>query len=197
MKWKLATSSSIIFCFTLLSGQSPEGQHGAGAIGPLSGIAPIEHAPQGTTCPVEMRAKHLADGSTVKTDGAHPQGIGQRLSLSLIRWRGDESPMVAATLEVHGIKPNGHVTQTISSAKGTDDLVETLTVPVSTDREETAQGSSAASQAARANLWIPGMSAVDRIDLKTLWYGDGSIWKVADGWGCQVIPDRMMPITSH
>ncbi len=134
-----------------------------------------------------MEATHLADGSLVKTDIAHPRGIGQWLSLSITGSSDDKKRIVKAKFVVHGVRPNGHVTQALSSANGPDNFVRTLTVPFSTDRN----------QDGHANLWVPGMSTVDRIDLALLDYGDGSTWKVADGQSCYVEPDPKMLVTSR
>ena len=84
-----------------------------------------EQAP--AACPVSMQATHLADGSFVKTDTAHPRGVGQWLSLALTD--SDDKQIVKATLKVHGVKPNGHVTQALSGANGPDNITQTLTVP--------------------------------------------------------------------
>jgi hypothetical protein len=144
-----------------------------------------------------MQARHLADGSLVKTGGAHPKGIGQWLSLSFTGTSGDKKQIVKAKLVVHGVRPNGHVTQALSLANGPDNIVRTLTVPFSTDRNQDGRANLLVHQNARANLWVPGMSAVDRIDLGSLDYGDGSTWTVADGQSCYVVPDPKMLITSR
>jgi hypothetical protein len=135
-------------------------------------------------CPVLMHAGHLADGSMIKTDSAHPRGIGQWLSLSLQSF--DNKQIAKATLTVHGMTPKGHITQTVADG-GPADATQTFHVTFV----------SGANQAALADLWVPGMSAVERIDLESVGYGDGSVWKVADSSFCQVRPDPFMLITSR
>lgn len=152
-----------------------------------------EQAP--AACPVSMQATHLADGSFVKTDTAHPRGVGQWLSLALTD--SDDKQIVKATLKVHGVKPNGHVTQALSGANGPDNITQTLTVPFPSKPYRNAPTNSWVHQEARANLWVSGMSAVDRIDLESLDYNDGSTWNVADRHSCSVVPDPKMLITSR
>jgi hypothetical protein len=135
---------------------------------------------------VSIEAKHLADGSTVRTSGVHPVGVGQWLSLTLISVAGEKRQVVKATLMVHGIKPSGHVTETLSGANGPDNIVKALTVPFRTDEQ----------QNALANLWVPGVSAVDRIDLVSLDYSDGSTW-IAGAQNCHVVPDPKMLIVNR
>ena len=163
--------------------------------GPGQQGCPVPDTPR--TCPVSMEAKHLADGSLVQTSSAHPKGIGQWLSLSLNNAASDEKQIATATFVVHGVKPTGHVTQALSLANGPDTATQTVTVPVWVKPHQAAPANSWAGQEAHANLWVPGMSAVDRIQLQALAYTDGSSWKAADGQACSVIPDPKMLITSR
>jgi hypothetical protein len=135
-------------------------------------------------CPVFMHAGHLADGSMVKT-GGHPTGIGQRLSLSATSLNGKE--VARATVTVHGVTPKGHVTQALAGGGGPAEATQTLHVTFSSET----------GQPALASLWVPGMSAVERIDLLEVDYSDGSVWKIGDEQGCHVEPDMKMLITSR
>jgi hypothetical protein len=148
-------------------------------------------------CPVTLQATHLADGSFIQTGDAHSRGIGQWLSLSFAGTAGNEKQIVTARVIVHGVKPNAHVTQALSLANGSDDIVRTFTIPLARGQHRDAQGNEWVEQDARANLWVPGMSAVDRIVLVLLSYGDGSTWTAAEGGGCSVIPDPKMLIVSR
>lgn len=138
-----------------------------------------------SACPVSLRAGHLADGSFVKTDGAHPKGIGQWLSLSLSV--PDRKSIVRATLVVRGLTPRAHVSQALSADGPSPHAVRTFHVSFSPGPN----------QSSLADLWVSGMSAVERIDLLNVDYGDGSTWKVADGQSCRVEPDMKMLITSR
>jgi hypothetical protein len=197
MKTAFAILFAIGFGGVGLAAQSIQPQQGASAacMQKLDDVRPCP-APASVpaACPVSMQATHLADGSLVKTGGAHPGGIGQWLSLSL---SSDEKRIVKATFKVHGVKPTGHVTQALSLANGPDNITQTLTVPLSTETHRNAPANSWVHQEARANLWVPGMSAVDRIDLQSLDYSDGSTWKVADRQSCSIVPDPKMLITSR
>jgi hypothetical protein len=188
---------TILFAISLsaaaLPGQNAV-QQGAAAIAGMEPVGTnqqtghliiIQGLPPEYACPVTLHAGHLADGSFVKTDAAHPKGIGQWLSLSLAS---PEARQIArATLVVRGLTPQGHVTRALSANGASAHAVRTFHVSFS-------QGPN---QTSLANLWVPGMSAVERIDLLEVNYSDGSTWKVTDDQSCRVEPDLKMLITSR
>jgi len=133
-------------------------------------------------CPVSLHAGHLADGSMVRTDGAHPRGLGQWLSLSLTS--PDQKQIANATLTVWGMTPKSRLS--LASGSGAADAEQTFHVPFT-------QGQ----KSAVARLWVPGMSAVQRIDVQSVEYSDGSMWRVASNANCQVSPDPFMLVTSR
>lgn len=155
--------------------QTPDGKKSAL---PSQDAAP-EH------CPVSMYAGHIADGVFVKAGIAHPRGIGQWLSLSFLSLDGKE--IAKARLGVDGIRPNGHTMQALSGGTLPFESVQTVAVTFSVGPNRTAV----------ANFWVPGMSAVERIELNSLDYRDGSEWKAAEGQSCRVIPDPKMLIAGR
>ena len=133
----------------------------------------------------------------VKIVAEHPKGIGQWLSLSLTSSNENEKKMVNAKLVIHGVRPNAHVTQALSGANGPDNIVRTFTVPLSTAPKKSLPANSFVHQEARANLWVPGVSVVDRIDLVSLEYSDGTTWNLTAGQSCYAVPDPVMLLTSR
>jgi len=178
---------------TTVTGQSasqPQGSYGvAGMEGmqssAVNGISSADQAQPHGVCPVSMRAQHLSDGGIVRTRAAHPSGIGQWLHLSLIS--PDSRQIAKATLRVRGFSPKARVTQTGPGADPAFDAMQTLTVTfvAGTDRS------------AAADFWVPGMSAVGRIELESLTYSDGSTWQTGDAMSCHIAPDPLMLITSR
>jgi len=188
----------IVFVFSLstsaLPGQNPGQQRGSGVVGGIEPFQASGHdksptiivgAPSVAACPVVMHAGHLADGSFVKTDGAHPRGIGQWLSLSLTSRQA--KTIAKATLVVHGLTPQGHLTQALAEKGGPGDAERTFHVSFSPGANEISQ----------ANLWVQGMSAVERIDLLEIGYDDGTAWTAAAGHSCRVEPDLKMLISNR
>jgi hypothetical protein len=137
-------------------------------------------------CPVSMRAQHLSDGSMVKTSRpVHPAGIGQRLHLTLTN--PDAKQIARAEVTIHGVTPKGRVMQASTAQENSADATRNMSVSFSAGPHGSAS----------ADLWAPGVSAVQSIELDSVTYSDGSIWKVADGVACRITPDPFMLITSR
>jgi hypothetical protein len=139
----------------------------------------------GDACPVEMHAQHRSDGNLVRTETAHPKGTGQWLHLTLTGRNAKE--ISRATLTVEGMSAKGRLQNAASGERlnSSQEMTQTSTVPFAASGD----GSSS------ADFWVPGMTAVQLIDLKSIEYGDGSIWKIADGQSCRVKPDLMMLVS--
>ncbi len=156
----------------------------------VAGMEPIEHNGQTilrierlpNACPVGMRASHLSDGSIIKTDEAHPNGLGQRLRLTLIS--PDNRSITSATVNVRGRAAKGRM-EKADKAKDAALQVRTLQVPFKAGADRTAT----------TDVWVPGISAVSSVELISVAYGDGTTWTPAQGKTCQVKPDPLMLIT--
>jgi hypothetical protein len=133
-------------------------------------------------CRVSMRAQHLSDGSMVKTHSGHPNSVGQWLHLTMV---GHDSKQIArATLTVRGSSPKGRVADADNSNSEPFNAVRTMTIAFAAG----ADGS------ASADVWVPGMTAVQRIDLKSVVYSDGSTWEIGSDASCHIAPDPFMLI---
>ncbi len=126
-------------------------------------------APAANRCPISMRAQHLSDGSLMKAGGArHAAGIGQRLHLTLGNPRGQK--IASAGLAVHGYTPKGRLMQASPMEGGGADATRSLTISFSAGEGDTVS----------ADLWVPGMTAVQSIEVKSVTYADGSTWKLTE-----------------
>ena len=139
-------------------------------------------------CPVDLRAQQagvadLVQADAGKPDGSKPKGIAQRLRLMIV---GPESArIVAAKVTVRGYSRRGRIRQTFTTDDGSADASRTLQVNFSSGHET---GS--------AFLWAHGLTAVESVDLLSLTYNDGSIWNIAEGNVCRIIPDPVMLIAN-
>lgn len=137
-------------------------------------------------CPVSLRAQHLSDGDILRAgDAQHPAGIGQRLHLTLIDSKARE--ISNATLAINGYSPRSRMVQTSLAESGKPDFTRTVTVSFSADTDSRVS----------ADLWVPGMSAVQEIDIKSVTYTNGSTWKLAGNPACRVVPDGSMPVAAR
>jgi hypothetical protein len=185
-----------VFLFALVIGAYPLAaqytrippMQGSAGVAGMEGVHTLVAVPPPALngCPVSMRAQHLSDGSLVKTGKApHPAGIGQRLHLTFTN--PDPKQIASASVMIHGMTPKGRVMQAASAQGGSSDATQSLSVTFSAGPD----------RSATANLWVPGMTAVQSIELESMMYSDGSTWKPADGIACHVTPDPLMLITSR
>ncbi len=142
--------------------------------------AQLRAMPMAAGCPVSLRAQHKADGTMVQTGEAHPQGVGQWLHLTLGESQGKQ--VAAAQITVYGFSDKARMTPT---SGGGSDASRTLTVPFI-----------ATGQTAEADLWIPGMTAVETIEIKSVTFDDGAVWSFAGNAGCRIAPDPFMLIAA-
>jgi hypothetical protein len=140
-------------------------------------------------CPVSLRVQHKADGSVIETRDARAKGHaspGQWLHLTLANPPGKK--VTAALVTITGFSGKPRMTQTAGSAGDAiqADASRTMTVPFT-----------AAGQVAEADLWVPEMSAVQAIEIKSVTFDDGAVWTVASGAGCRVAPDLFMAVAAR
>lgn len=187
MKLGLAVSFCLFFSSIALAAQN------AAPRPKVFRLTPSNAAPLGITllpssavagCPVSLRAQHLADGSLVRAGSRHPAGVGQWLHLTLDD-RGS-SEIAKATVTIHGMSDKGRTTQTAIN-DGSSDALRTMTVQFSTH----APGPVA------SDVWVPGMTAVQRIDLDSVVYADGMVSSFAGQQACRVTPDPFMLIAGR
>jgi len=192
MKLACAASIGILFCGASLVAQNANqsssgtidfGSKAMQSIDPLTTRTVVADPGRVNRCPVSMRAEHQSDGNVVMVGSTHPNGIGQWLHLTLA---GRDSMQIrSARLTVRGMTAEGHMTETRGSGAAT--TAHTFNVPLSADANHTAS----------ADLWVPGMTAVERIDLEAVAYSDGTTWRPTDNMSCHVAPDPLMLITSR
>ena len=149
----------------------------------------IQLPPLTTGCPVSLRAQHLADGGLVRTrsgvsqESAQTEGPGQRLHVTVTNPNSRE--IRGATITVHGYSNKPRVTQALSSGQEASDASWTTTLSFAG-----AQGKTES-----ADVRVPGMTAVETIELKTVAYADGSVWRFTGCESCRVTPDPLMLVS--
>ena len=139
---------------------------------------------EAANCPVALNVSHLADGSIIRTGNgtgsAHPKGIGQWLHITVM------TPTVStAQLLVRGFTDKPRVTQ--SAGKNGPDAERTVTISFGDRPNGEAIG----------DVWAPGLTSVDSINLISLTYRDGTQWSAPSGHVCSVTPDKMMLISGR
>lgn len=123
----------------------------------------------------------------MKTGGgaAHDLGTGQRLHLTLKDPKG--KAMVSASVVVEGWTPGGHAEEAAARRDGepAGHGQRNLTTPLTAEADGTAAG----------DLWAPGLTSVDWVELRSIAYADGSTWTPPSAQACRVAPDPFMLVT--
>jgi len=142
----------------------------------------------GIGCPIGMAADQGVWDHTIRVQQGQQdklaQPFGQRIILTLND--SHSAPIMAATVNVRGLTARNHMVQT-GNVNANGEASRTLSVTF------------AANGKGRVidDLYIPGFTAVNSIELLQVSYSDGRVWRIGAGNVCRVKPDPMMLIANH
>jgi hypothetical protein len=152
-------------------------------------VRPVDAQPVQSpeACPIPMSARQGSDGALVAVSPAQPgqpsqKGISQRIRLFV----NNGAKVVSARVTVHGFTAKARMLPVDSSQDGAAQISRNLEISFSND----------ATNNAGANLLLRGFSAVFAIDVNSITYTDGSIWKTS-GNVCRVVPDPVMLVDAR
>jgi hypothetical protein len=140
----------------------------------------IQLPPVTNACPVSVQARQAASWNSMEVGDDHHRGQGQRLHLTLVNPKSRQ--ITSARIIVHGLNPKTRAMLTPMAESGPSDATRTLDVSFS----------ATSAKEVSADLWVPGLSAANSIDLTLVTYADGSTWKLADGRTCRTPIDGFM-----
>ena len=142
-------------------------------------------------CPVDMRARQRMGGEMVAVDknGVKRRVFAQRLRLFLndLRPAEKDRKIASATVTVHGSGVKARlapVGEESAGARDSGSLERTLTVGLANWGEAGVSG----------DFGLPGFTSASRVDLDSITYSDGTVWKLSGNETCRVAPDPMMLI---
>jgi hypothetical protein len=140
-------------------------------------------------CPIGMVASQGVWDHTIRVrqgqEGQNPQPLGQRIFLTLNDTH--SAPIVAATVKVYGLTAKNHMVQTDNRATADGDATKTMSITFATRQKN----------GVSSDLYIPGFTAVNSIELVQVSYDDGRVWRIGADSVCRVTPDPMMLIANH
>ena len=146
--------------------------------------AVVRIAPMIDTCPISLHARQAPGGDMMEVNGVRLKGIAQFLHLTVAA--PNSKHIVEANVTVRGFANKGRLVQTMSN-QDSSDAAKTFDV-----RFLVGPGKEIS-----ADLRVPGLTAVSVIDLNSVTYADGSIWKLAAGSSCRSWIDGFMLVGSH
>ncbi len=180
-------SLALLAAAASLAAQAPSGAMTV-TIGPLNGPATttIVVSPPAPSCPVQMHALQGVGGGLLAARNGQPvDGPAQRIHLILTRLR--TAQVTSAHLRVRGLSGRNRALEALSIDGVKPDRTQTLDVTF------TAQDAANAA----ADLFLPGFTAVQTIELQSITYADGTTWKLASGNACQIAPDPLVRIEAR
>lgn len=140
-------------------------------------------------CPIVMHVGQRAGGTLVETDdhGRRVERFAARLRLDLNDPRSASSGrrMVKATVTVQGLNPNARAVPLDAEKAGPRGTVA-RTMTVTLENGELPGVS--------ADLWLPGFTAAQMVQLESVVYDDGQVWRLSGLNSCRVAPDLYMPV---
>jgi hypothetical protein len=140
-------------------------------------------APVTNTCPISLHARNAGGADMWKVNGVPISGPAQMLHLTVTN--PDSRQVVAINVTVRGFTDKSRLLPA-TTTQDKSDAARTLDVKFPSEPKETT-----------AELRVPGLTAVTTIDLNSVTYSDGSIWKLAPGSSCRSWVDGLMLVSSH
>jgi hypothetical protein len=179
-----------------MTGQTSQNQAGFGRSGTeiLSGLNQsgtlTYQRTQPNVCPISMSAQHAAGGEMLNAraaapNPAAPKGQGQALHLTITGPNGRQ--VTQATVTVRSLTSTGSPTPVLATQARTPRTSKTMDVKFTAGEKNTAF----------ADIWVPGLTAVQAIDIQSVTYADGSSWKLASGMTCRTVPDPLMLVETR
>ncbi len=177
---RIATFAGLVFISTSLVA--------VGQVAPFSVEGGQVVRSAGPVCPLDMHVRQAPGGQMLATDrnGAQVEMFAAHLNMSLREGHANMTAqrMAKATVTVRGWSGKARVLPADSFFAPNGDLVKTFTVPLS------GTGLSQAS----AELSLPGFTAARVIELNSITFDDGQVWKFTGSSACQAAPDPFMPV---
>ncbi|WP_128913410.1 hypothetical protein [Granulicella sibirica] len=130
-------------------------------------------------CPIGMRARYEG-GLTAQrvTDGKVE--VVQRMHLNF--WNLEKREVAGAAASFHGYTAQVRYAPLEPSGKGGSDISRTVDFQLALGKGEMAT----------KPLALKSFGSVSWIDLRSVTYADGSVWKAAEGSNCRIEPDRFL-----
>lgn len=175
--------------FTVLAGSlSCAAQNGQSVMEGSLNFRGGEHASGAPVCPLSMHVRQGV-GSTmtlVGKDGVRAKMFAAQLKLLLkdLHAAAPGRRMVNATVTAHGLNGAGQILPIDEHPSRAAEVTRSLTVRLATNGDAEVSG----------DLLLPGFTATLMVDLDSVAYDDGAVWRFAGSSACHAAPDFLMPV---
>ncbi|HLY41952.1 MAG TPA: hypothetical protein VKR52_12115 [Terracidiphilus sp.] len=137
-------------------------------------------------CPAVIHARHEPGlhAQRYVNGASKPEAPAMNLVVTLTASRAE---ITHASVAVHGLNGKTHLAQTDTLHAGQPDVSRALELSFVPDADQTVT----------SHLILPGFTSVSSIDVLSVTYADGSMWKPTEGRACRVAPDPFMLVTAQ
>lgn len=185
---KRAGSWSLLVLPLLTSSATPmSAQQSSGTAGMAGDTLTIPEAhPAAESCPVSILAQHGSGGSgTFLLSSTRQQKVSQELHLTLSN--GKAVQVVGVRLTVLGTSTKSGMVQTNAEVIGVSGKTKTMDLTLAVNPKDEAA----------IDLSLPGFTSVQRVDLDSVTYADGTSWQASNAGTCRFAPEGLMLISSR
>lgn len=184
---KSISAVGLVLFFVSLSSLAQTGTQPQFASQPKS-ILVLDLQTSASSCPISMRVRQgTGNGLLIVKHGKQSDAPGSHLRLNLAPSNGHPGNIVAATVIVHGFNGKPGVFPLVATRDHASEITRTLTVPLTADDDNSFW----------SELLVPGLTAPNRVDLQSVTYADGSIWRVTALDACRAVPDPFMLVAAQ
>jgi hypothetical protein len=134
---------------------------------------------------VAFHARQGSGGDMLEVAKRHPNESGQLIQISI----SDPEPgrhAISASLTVRGLTAKGRAVPTGQIPSDAERPIEIRLTPV--------PDQTGPDHTLTAEMWVPGVTTVQTIELASLTLADGSTWKLPAEAACRTAPDGFMLI---
>ena len=147
----------------------------------------VLHAVPGSQgCPVDLTAQQRSAGELIATGSAAaaPDNAARQGVHFVLRNEGDRE-IVSLSGTLHGLSPRLRMLPAAPQPK--EDVTQAFHL-----RRKIAEGGSGDSE-----LWMDQVSTIRWIDLESITYADGSVWRPSAQSRCRAVPDPLVLVSSR
>jgi hypothetical protein len=135
-------------------------------------------------CPVGFTAGHSNSLTQVRTRDAKPGTPSQSLNVAMANPTSRD--IVSAQITLHGLSQHYRLTPLTADTASTGDLSKQVTLDLSVD----------AGKRADTDFRVSGFTSIQRVDLDSLTYSDGTKWTAPAHHSCSIVPNGLMLVAS-
>jgi hypothetical protein len=155
--------------------------NGSAGLGAVHSVATTFQSTVSTSegCPVGLFVERRSDFAMRLAEDGHDGDLAQGLHISLIHLF---TRIESAEITVYGVTPRASILPLGVAAS--NEVSKTFTVHPAAGRKGSQE----------ATVWMRQVGALTRVELNSLTYADGSVWRESESSRCRAVPSLFLPV---